>query len=287
MRLTLMKTLPLFSVVTFLFGATSVAADPPVDAGPPPSPAETAAIAELGKLGIEVRPIAAGINWRSASLRPGPAKPDAKIFTFLKDVASLQELNLAGVQLADADLAQLAGLANLRVLHLEKTPTTDTMLGHLKGLKNLTYLNLYGTQITDAGLPQLKELTNLKSLYVFETKVTDAGIAALQPALPKLRIVKGWTAEDIAKLTAKVEEKKPAPPPAPTPENKAAEAEIAEAQKKLDALNGEIAKRREARGKLTAGTPEYETANKAVQDMKPQIAAATAAVEAAKAKLKK
>lgn len=282
-----MKTLSLLAVFVASTAAIAGAADPPIDPGPAPSGAETTAIAELGKLGIEVRPIAAGINWRSAGLRPGAAKPDPKIFTLLKDVASLQELNLAGVQLSEADLAQLAGLVNLRVLHLEKTPTTDAMLAHVKGLKNLTYLNLYGTPVTDAGLPQLKELANLKSLYVFETKVTDAGIAALQPSLPKLRIVKGWTAEDIAKLTAKVEEKKPAPAAASTPENKAVEAEIAEAQKKLDGLNTEIAKRREARAKLTAGTPEYEAANKAVQDFKPQVAAATAVVEAAKAKLKK
>ena len=121
------------------------------------------------------------------------------------------------------------------------------------------------------------------SLYVFETKVTDAGITALKQALPKVRVVKGWTAEDIAKLTAKAEEKKPAP----TPDNKVVEAEIAEAQKKLDALNAEITKRREARAKVTAGTPEYAAADKLVQDIKPDIAKATEAVEAAKAKLKK
>jgi len=268
-----------------LAAVTAISADAPVDAGPAPTEAATKAVAELGKLGVEVRPIAAGINWRSASVRVTGAKPDPKIFTSLKDVANLQELDLAGMQVTDADLAQLAGLANLRVLHLEKTPTADAMLVHLKGFKNLTYLNLYGTQITDAGLPQLKELANLKSLYVFETKVTDAGIAALQPTLPKLRIVKGWTAEDIAKLTAKAEEKKPAAPT--SPENKAVEAEIAEAQKKVDGVNAELAKRREARAKFTAGTPEYETANKPVQDLKPELAKAMAAVEAAKAKLKK
>ncbi len=277
-----MKTslLPFLAILTTL---TAYAADPAPDAGPPSSEAETKAVAELAKLGVEARPIAAGINWRSASVRAAGAKPDAKIFALLKDVANLQELDLAGAQFADADLAQLAGLVNLRVFHLEKTPTTDAMLAHLKGLKNLTYLNLYGTQITDAGLPQLNGLANLKSLYVFETKVTDAGIAALKPPLPNLRVVKGWTAEDIAKLTAKAEEKKPAP----TPDNKAAEAEIAEAQKKLDALNAEIAKRREARAKATAGTPEYAAADKLVQEIKPDIAKATEAVEAAKAKLKK
>ena len=276
MKNTLLPILVLFTTVA------AFAADPAPDAGPAPTEAETKAVAELGKLGIDASPIAANINWRSASIRPAGTKPDAKVFPLLKDVANLQELSLPGVPIEDADLANIAGLANLRVLHLEKTPVTDAGLAHLKGLKNLTYLNIYGTPVTDAGLPQLNALTNLKSLYVFESKVTDAGIAALKQALPNIRVVKGWTAEDIAKLTAKA-----APAPAPTPDNKAAEAEMAEAQKKLDALNAEIAKRREARAKTTSGTPEYDAANKLVQDIKPDIEKATAAVEGAKAKIKK
>jgi hypothetical protein len=271
--------LPLF---TLLLAATALAADPKPDAGPAPSAAETAAVVELAKLGIDARPIAAGINWSSASVRITGAKPDPKIFALLKDVATLQELDLAAQQIADADLAPLAGLTNLRKLHLEKTPITDAALTHLKGLASLTYLNLYGTQVSDAGLPQLNGLKNLKSLYVFETKVTDAGIAALKQALPNVNIVKGWTAADIAKLTAKPEEKKPMA----TPENKAAEAEVATAQKKLDALNADIAKRREVRATKTQGTPEWEAANKAVQDIKPEIEKATQALEAAKAKVK-
>ena len=277
-----MKT-PLLSILTLVVAAAAYAADPAPDAGPAPGEAETKAVAELAKLGIDVSPIAANINWRSATIRTPGAKPDPKVFPLVKDVANLQELSLPGVQIEDADLAQIAGLTNLRVLHLEKTPTTDAMLVHLKGLKNLKYLNIYGTQVTDAGLTHLSELPNLTSLYVFETKVTDAGITALKQALPKVNVVKGWTAEDIAKLTAKVEEKKPMPPP----DNKAAEAEMAEAQKKLDGLNAEIAKRREARTKTTQGTPEYDAANKLVQDIKPDIEKATAAVEAAKAKIKK
>jgi Leucine-rich repeat (LRR) protein len=263
--------LPLLS----LLAVTALAADPKPDAGPAPSAAETAAVAELAKLGIDARPIAAGINWRSATVRVTGAKPDPKIFTLLKDIATLQELDLAGQQIADADLAPIAGLTNLRKLHLEKTPITDAALAHLKGLTNLTYLNIYGTQVTDAGLPQFAGLTNLKSLYVFETKVTDAGIAALKKSLPNVTIVKGWSAEDIAKLTAKPEEKKPMASP-----------EIAAAQKKLDDLNAEIAKRREARAAKTQGTPEWEAANKAVQDIKPDIEKATAALATAKAKLK-
>ena len=277
-----MKT-SLLPILVLITSIAAFAADPAPDAGPAPTEAETKAVAELAKLGIDVSPIAANINWRSASIRPAGTKPDAKVFPLLKDVANLQELSLPGVPIEDADLANIAGLVNLRVLHLEKTPVTDAGLAHVKGLKNLKYLNIYGTQITDAGLAQLNPLTNLASLYVFETKVTDAGIAALKQALPKVNVVKGWTAEDIAKLTAKAEEKKAMP----APDNKAAEAEMADAQKKLDGLNAEITKRREARAKAAQGTPEYDAANKLVQDIKPDIDKATAAVAAAKAKIKK
>ena len=277
-----MKT-SLLPILVLITTVAAFAADPAPDAGPAPTEAETKAVAELAKLGIDVSPIAANINWRSASIRPAGTKPDAKVFPLLKDVANLQELNLPGVPIEDGDLANIAGLVNLRVLHLEKTPVTDAGLTHLKGLKNLAYLNIYGTPVTDAGLPNLNGLANLKSLYVFESKVTDAGIGALKQALPNVRVIKGWSAEDIAKLTAKAEEKKPMP----APDNKAAEAEVAAAQKKLDELNAEITKRREARTKTTAATPEYDAANKLVQDIKPDIEKATTAVEAAKAKIKK
>ncbi len=286
-----MKNWTLLLAIAVTFTASAFADEPKPDIGPAPTEAETKAIGELGKLGVDVRPVAASYNWQTVLVRLGKEKPDAKIFAALKDVTNAQEINLADVQLADADLVQISGLKNLRVLHLEKTPVTDAGLAHLKGLGSLTYLNIYGTAVTDAGLSQLKGLTNLKSLYVFETKITDAGIAALKEALPKLNIVKGVSAEELAKVIAKVEEKKPTAPAAtpaaaPKPENKAVEAEIAEAQKKLDALNAEIAKRREARAKTKQGSPEYSAADKLVQDIKSDIAKATAAVEAAKAKLK-
>jgi hypothetical protein len=286
-----MKNWTLLLAIAVTFTASAFADEPKADIGPAPTEAETKAIAALGKLGVDVRPVAATYNWQTVLVRLGKEKPDAKIFAALKDMTNAQEINLADVQLADADLAQISGLKNLRVLHLEKTPVTDAGLAHLKGLTSLTYLNIYGTAVTDAGLSQLKGLTNLKSLYVFETKVTDAGIAALKEALPKLNIVKGVSAEELAKVIAKVEDKKPAAPAATPaaaskPENKAVEAEIAEAQKKLDALNAEIAKRREARAKTKQGSPEYAAADKLVQDIKSDIAKATAAVEATKAKLK-
>jgi chromosome segregation ATPase len=67
-------------------------------------------------------------------------------------------------------------------------------------------------------------------------------------------------------------------------EGKKAEAEVAELTKKLTALNTEIGKRREARGKLTEGTPDYAKADALVQGIKPEIERAEAGLAAAKAK---
>ena len=51
--------------------------------------------------------------------------------------------------------------------------------------------------------------------------------------------------------------------------------------KKLADLNAEIEKRRAARGKFTKGTPDYETEDKAVQSIKPDIDKAQQALKAA------
>ena len=64
-----------------------------------------------------------------------------------------------------------------------------------------------------------------------------------------------------------------------SPANDAAKVE--ELKKKLADLNAEIAQRRDARGKLKKGTPEYETADKAVQSLKPDIDKAQQALNAA------
>ncbi len=58
---------------------------------------------------------------------------------------------------------------------------------------------------------------------------------------------------------------------------------VDELNKKLAALTAEIEKRRADRATKTAATPEYEAANKLVQDLKPEIAQTETALAAAKA----
>lgn len=173
-----------------------------------PSAAEQKAIAALAQKGIDVRPIAANLNWREANLRlHGTNVTDATVAQ-LKDIVGLVDLNLANTKVTDAGLAHLKGLANLQRLHLELTSITDAGLAHLKGLQNLTYLNLYNTKVTDAGLDQLKGLKHLRNLYLWQTKVTEAGVKKIKAALPNLDVSTGWDLTVLAKKEEKKDDKK-------------------------------------------------------------------------------
>lgn len=188
--------------LTAIGGAAGGKKEADLGPGPKPTAAETKAIAELAKAGISAREIAQGSNWRYINLRVVGKKFDAKVWDQIKDVSNLIELNAAGVELTDADLAKVGKLTNLRALNLANTQVKDASLTALKGLANLTYLNLVGTQVTDAGLKQLAGLKKLQSVYLFESKVTDAGVAELKKSLPEARIDNGADLKLFAAATA-------------------------------------------------------------------------------------
>ena len=81
------------------------------------------------------------------------------------------------------------------------------------------------------------------------------------------------TQAEIAKANAELQAKMGAPAPNAAPE----------LEQKLAALTAEITKRRADRATKTMGSPEYAAADALVQGMKPELAAAQAAVDAAKA----
>jgi mono/diheme cytochrome c family protein len=183
-----------------------------------PGAAEQKAIATLAQKGIDVRPVAANLNWREANFRLHGTSVTDTVVAPLKDIAGLIDLNLANTKITDAGLANLKGLVNLQRLHLELTGVTDAGLANLKGLTNLVYLNLYGTKVTDAGLANLKNLKFLRNLYVWQTKVTDAGIKKLKADLPNLDVSTGW---DLSALPKKEEPKKDEKASDKKPEKKA------------------------------------------------------------------
>lgn len=76
----------------------------------------------------------------------------------------------------------------------------------------------------------------------------------------------------------KIEKAAAAPANAPSP----SASKVDELEKKLAALNAEIARRREARSKTKEGSPEYAKADEAVQSIKPDIARAEEDLERAR-----
>jgi mono/diheme cytochrome c family protein len=162
-----------------------------------PTAAELQATTKLQAMGVDVRPLAANLNWHEASFRSCDPKSTDAALAQLKDMLSLMELNLAGVKFSETSLASVKGLSNLTQLHLEHTSVTDAGLANVEGMSHLVYLNLFDTAVSDAGLDHLKSLGELRHLYLWQTKVTDTGVEALQKALPHCEIVRGWEASPV------------------------------------------------------------------------------------------
>ena len=99
-------------------------------------------------------------------------------------------VSIASRKFTDADLVHLKELTSLETLNLRSTKITDAGLVHLKPLSNLETLYLTGTKINDAGLAHLKGLPGLRRLVVNNTQVTYAGVTELQKALPNCKIRK-------------------------------------------------------------------------------------------------
>jgi hypothetical protein len=132
----------------------------------------------------------------------------------------------------------------------------------------------------DALMPAERVRTQIADL---EKSATEAPEKLKQAEASLAQVIQARDAANkaIADTQALIAEKEKAA----TVDPKAVEAEIAAATKKLEELNAEIARRREARTKTTSGTPEYDKANEAVQAIKPDIASAEQTIAAAKAKL--
>ncbi|HKO57436.1 MAG TPA: C45 family autoproteolytic acyltransferase/hydrolase [Thermoanaerobaculia bacterium] len=99
------------------------------------------------------------------------------LLPLLRDLPDLRTVQLAGTNVGDEALAQLAGLTRLEQLGLKGTRVTDAGLVHVGRLTNLINLNLSDTQVTDAGLAQLGKLSRLETISLANDAITDAGLA--------------------------------------------------------------------------------------------------------------
>lgn len=110
-------------------------------------------------------------------------------------------LDLRGSDMADADLALLAGFPNLTRLNLSGTAITGadnagadnagSGLAALASLEYLEYINLYDTNVTDQALQGIAPIKTLTAVYLWQTAVTPEGIAQLKSALPDAQIDTG------------------------------------------------------------------------------------------------
>jgi Leucine-rich repeat (LRR) protein len=95
---------------------------------------------------------------------------------------TLENLDMAGVKINDADLVHLADFKALKYINLRDTPITDEGLVHIKNIKSLESLTFSNTKITDEGLMILKDLPNLQRIDVTGTLVSKTGMESFKQA---------------------------------------------------------------------------------------------------------
>jgi hypothetical protein len=100
----------------------------------------------------------------------------AKEFRVFQCIYSVQ---LDGIAVTDAEIAQLGGLRNLEIIGANDSLVVDIGLAHLSRLPNLNSLDLDGTSVTDAGLAHLSRCTKLRRLTLGATAVTNVGLSHL------------------------------------------------------------------------------------------------------------
>jgi hypothetical protein len=100
----------------------------------------------------------------------------------LEALQELEDLDLSGGPLVDADFDTIVKLPNLRVLQIAST-RVGRGVRKLAACKRLVALNLYDTRINDEDLAALANL-NLDRLCLGSTAVTDKSLPVLQRMNP-------------------------------------------------------------------------------------------------------
>jgi hypothetical protein len=103
-------------------------------------------------------------------------------------ITSMTTVVRDGPSIDDSTLACIGGIPSVKQLSLRLCDVGDAGMQVVGRLQKLEELDLNGTDVSDNGLTRLTTLKNLKCIILFGTNVTDAGSAALQRALPGLKI---------------------------------------------------------------------------------------------------
>jgi hypothetical protein len=94
----------------------------------------------------------------------------------LKDLKSLEVLNICLTACSDAGFEHLAGLTKMKRMVVCASKITGSGFAHLGGMTQLESINLHSAPASDAGLEAIAKLTSLKRLEIVHTHVTDAGL---------------------------------------------------------------------------------------------------------------
>jgi uncharacterized protein YjbI with pentapeptide repeats len=121
--------------------------------------------------------------------------PKVRIETLPENRAVIPYLWLPTVAASPSSRMRLweVDFSNSKNLQGKRHPTAGdadvkSAVKYLSDVAQLRCLNLSGTDVTDAGLRHLMGLTQLNELDLRGTRVTDRGVAALQEALPEVKI---------------------------------------------------------------------------------------------------
>lgn len=141
----------------------------------------------------------------------------AEVLKSLEKLPALEDLDLSGSALTNADLATANGLASavrlnqvnfyatgltdagvkellpladrLTKLNLDATKITDNCAVSLEKFGKLTFLHLGRSEVTDKLIPSLAKLKALKTVHVTRTKITEKGANDLRKALPEAEVI--------------------------------------------------------------------------------------------------
>ncbi len=107
---------------------------------------------------------------------------------FLKELDTLEVLQVADAPISDTGLEFLKDHKKLRTVVLARTKVTDAGVAHLSNNRMLQWFDLAGTQVTDDTLYTIKSsFPHLERLDLSGTKVTMRGVVLHLKSMSKLR----------------------------------------------------------------------------------------------------
>ena len=98
---------------------------------------------------------------------------------YLAELVFLNEADLSGCSVRDADLDVVAELPRLRILSLASDRLSNAALSYLAKSQSVEELDLNSTNVTDEGLKRLARLPRLRELNLEDTGVTGNGLRYL------------------------------------------------------------------------------------------------------------